>query len=287
MGWTVKFAPHLSFSSLKEPYFGALTGGFSPLDQIRLAAEHGFPAMFDLQILQRPADEQAAVTEALGRHGLALSSILPHPDFRAAPWTSSAPEDQARLAEGFEATLDAAVRVGAGQVLLVAARGRLMPIGQQVYAFGETLRRLARIAEARGVTVCVEHVSPARAPDAMLHRLVDAYTVVRLAESPAVKLTLDTYHLALTEGDVTSNLRWAADRTACIQLADTPGRVEPGSGEHDFAQIIGAALDVGFQGVFELEHFFSRAGPAGVEQALANLRAIDEAVRTRRSPREP
>ncbi len=279
--WTVRFAPHLSFGNLEEPYFRSLAETAEPVEQIRLAAEHGFGTVFDLMFLNRPPEAQARIGEALGRFGVALNTITGGPQMQPALWLSTDADDRARLARAVELALDAARRVGAAQVLVSCLRDRLTPVGEQIYAFGENLRRVVPLAERAGLTLCVEAASPARLPDGLLHRLVDAYTVVRLAESAAVKLVFDTYHQALTEGDQIGNLRWAADRIGSIQLAAAPGRFEPGSGEHDFARIIAAALDAGFQGVFELEHFFSQPGRAGVELALSRLRAIDEAVASR------
>jgi len=276
--WTVRFAPHLSFSDLEQPYFRGMAETAEPVEQIRLAADHGFTGVFDLQFLNRRADEQQRIAEALIGHGVRLTTITGGPDLVGAPWLCTTPEARAHLARAVERVVDAAGRAGAAQVLLLCVRDRLMPLGEQIYAFGENLGRVAPIAERAGVTLCVEPASPARAPDHMLQRLVDGYTVVRIADSPAVKLVVDTYHTALTDGDVIGNLRWAADRIGSIQLASAPGRFEPGSGEHDVARIIGAALDSGFQGFFELEHFFSQPGRAGVELALSRLRAIDEAV---------
>ena len=65
-----------------------------------------------------------------------------------------------------------------------------------------------------------------------------------------------------------------ADILAGVQLADMPGRVEPGAGTMDFAPILAALRAIGWKGLVEAEFMPSTPGPAGERAALAALRAL-------------
>jgi hydroxypyruvate isomerase len=67
-------------------------------------------------------------------------------------------------------------------------------------------------------------------------------------------LQFDAYHTERMDGDAPGRLRAVIDRVAHIQIADNPGRHQPGTGELDFKGLFAAIEDVGYTGWVGLEY---------------------------------
>ena len=77
------------------------------------------------------------------------------------------------------------------------------------------------------------------------------------------------------DGDILPNLDAVWDEVALIQLADNPGRFEPGSGELNFGNILRAIKKRGYAGLVELEHGWSEQTRACEQRGIENLRQMD------------
>jgi hydroxypyruvate isomerase len=120
----------------------------------------------------------------------------------------------------------------------------------------ENLAAAGRAAARIGGTVLVEPVSGAtRYP---LRTAADAVRVLdRVAEDAGVRnvgLLCDLYHLAVNGDDLDEAVSRYADRVAHVQIADAPGRGEPGTGELDLDRYLTALYDRGYQGWVGLEY---------------------------------
>ena len=119
----------------------------------------------------------------------------------------------------------------------------------------ENIVRAAKAAAGIGATVLIEPVSgpkpyPLRTAD-------DAVAVVRRARAAGaanVGFLCDVYHLASNGDDVDAAIAAHADLTAHVQIADAPGRGEPGSGELDLDRYLSALEDRGYRGWVSLEY---------------------------------
>jgi hydroxypyruvate isomerase len=116
------------------------------------------------------------------------------------------------------------------------------------------LKEAAPIAEGEGIMLLLE----------CLNTLVDhggyfvvtwqqGVEIVREVDSPAVGLTFDIYHHQVTEGNLISNLTRHIDLVGHLHAADVPGRHEPGTGEINFLNVLGAAKRAGYDGYVGLE----------------------------------
>ena len=66
--------------------------------------------------------------------------------------------------------------------------------------------------------------------------------------------SLDLYHLAANGDDLDAAIAAYTDRTAHVQIADAPGRGEPGSGDLDLQRHLGALAAHGYAGWVGLEY---------------------------------
>ena len=113
------------------------------------------------------------------------------------------------------------------------------------------LKRIAPIAEAHGVTVCMEVLNSRRDhPGYMADHTAWGAAVVRAVGSPRVKLLYDAYHMQIMEGDLIQTLRTSCDTIAHIHTGGVPGRHELDGPEQEVAWpgLMRALLAIGFAG---------------------------------------
>jgi hydroxypyruvate isomerase len=116
---------------------------------------------------------------------------------------------------------------------------------------------VAGAAAARvGGTVLIEPLSGA--PDYPLLTAADAVAVIDRVQVEAgvgnLRLLADLYHLSVNGDDVDRVLDTYADRIAHVQIADAPGRHEPGSGTLDLDGWLGTLAARGYAGYVGLEY---------------------------------
>ena len=116
----------------------------------------------------------------------------------------------------------------------------------------ENLAHAAKEAERIGATVVVEPLSGAdRYP---IRTAAQAVAVLDRVGAPNLGLLADLYHLAVNGEDLDAVIARYADRIAHVQLADAPGRHEPGTGELDLDHLLSALDEAGYTGRTALEY---------------------------------
>jgi hydroxypyruvate isomerase len=125
------------------------------------------------------------------------------------------------------------------------------------------LKLAAPIAEREGVMLIIEPMNiRVDHPGHCLYGSEDAVSICREVDSPMVKINWDLYHMQISEGDLCGHLRDGFDQVGYIQLADHPGRHEPGTGEIQYARVFKELADLGY------------TGPIGVECSPAETEII-------------
>ncbi len=163
-------------------------------------------------------------------------------------------------AQEFRDNID--VTVGIGERLGVGAFNALfgnrvdgVAAAQQDELGRESIGLAAKAAGAIGATVLVESVSgPKPYP---LRTAADAVAVVedvRAAGADNVAFLLDLYHLAANGDDLDAAIRDHVARTGHVQIADAPGRGEPGTGDLDLQRHLGDLAAGGYAGWVGLEY---------------------------------
>jgi hydroxypyruvate isomerase len=122
--------------------------------------------------------------------------------------------------------------------------------------------------EAAGCVAILEPFNPVDHQGHVLNGSRDALTLCRSIDSPAVKLNWDLYHMQLTEGNLIASLRDGMDQIGYIQIADVPGRHQPGTGEINYPRVFAALDEMGYGGRIGLECWPDAGNP---EQAVADL----------------
>ena len=121
-----------------------------------------------------------------------------------------------------------------------------------------TLDRIADLGERAGVTFVLENLNAAvDHPGVPFGRAEDTLALVQAVNRPGLRMMLDIYHAQIGEGNLIELLRWAAPFIGEIQVADVPGRCEPGTGEINYPAIARALADIGYCGTVGLEAWAS------------------------------
>lgn len=119
-----------------------------------------------------------------------------------------------------------------------------------------TLRRVADLGEREGVVFVLENLNLAvDHPGTPFARAADTLDLVSAVDSAHLRLNLDLYHAQIGEGNLIELCRAALPWLGEIQVADVPGRCEPGTGEINYGGIARALAAMGYRGVVGLEAF--------------------------------
>jgi hydroxypyruvate isomerase len=131
----------------------------------------------------------------------------------------------------------------------------------------EGLRKVAPIAEKNNITLILEPMNiRVDHKGHCLYGSAPALKIIKAVGSKFVKLNWDLYHMHITEGDLCGHLKegFAADAIAYVQLADHPGRNEPGTGEIHYPRVLKELKALKYTGYVGLE-----CVPKGTEEAAA------------------
>jgi hydroxypyruvate isomerase len=147
-----------------------------------------------------------------------------------------------------------------------AARPRQRATGEMWLTAARALERIGELGAGAGVTFCVENLNTVvDHPGVPLARAKDTLALVEGVGHPNVKMMLDLYHAQIGEGNLVELIRRCGDAIGEIQVADVPGRCEPGSGEIHYPAIATALRDIGYTGTVGLEAFASMDSTAALE----------------------
>ncbi|MCE9561987.1 MAG: TIM barrel protein [Planctomycetes bacterium] len=137
-------------------------------------------------------------------------------------------------------------------------------------------KELAKHAEKKGVTVCVEHLNTRDSSDPMKGHpgyqgddLDFVASIIRKVGSPRIKLLFDIYHVQLMHGDIIRRIEQNKDIIGHIHTAGVPGRGELDENQEvNYPAVIKKLLDVGYTGYVGQEFIPTRDPLVGLKQAV-------------------
>ncbi len=234
-----KFAANLSFLFADRPFSerfaAAAAAGFRGVEYL---FPYDWPA-HDVADWLRDADVEQVLFNlppgdwAAGERGLAC---LPH--------------RQGEFAESVEQALDYAMILDCERVHCMAG---LRPAGHDEAELEATyvanLRHAADRFATIGATVTIEPInSRIDMPGYWLDGVDKAIRLLDAVDRDNVKLQLDLYHAQIIQGDLARTLEANIGRIGHVQIADNPGRHEPGSGEINYPFLFGLLDRLGYAG---------------------------------------
>ncbi len=167
----------------------------------------------------------------------------------------SDPERVARFRENVPVALELAGRRGCGKLNALMGH-RLDGMGREEQ-FGlarESIGWAADLAAERCAEIMIEAVNTFENGPYLLYTTKDAAEFVRSVGRENVKLQYDVYHMQRMEGNLVANLREHIDAIGHVQVADSPGRGEPGTGEIRYPFVLGVLQELGYDAYVGLEY---------------------------------
>lgn len=121
-------------------------------------------------------------------------------------------------------------------------------------AFVTNLKFAASEAAKKNITILIEPLNPHDAPGYFLSSTAQAESLIRDVAAPNVKLMFDCYHVARTEGDVTTRLAALLPIIGHIQFASVPARAAPNQGELDYRFVFAEIARLGWNAPLGAEY---------------------------------
>jgi hydroxypyruvate isomerase len=134
------------------------------------------------------------------------------------------------------------------------------------------LRWAAPIAESAGVKVLVENINTTDFPGYYVSTVARAAHLVRDVDQPSVRVQFDQYHVGMVGQDPRAMLREYIDLVEHVQIADVPGRHQPGTGQQPIGEFLTDLDALGYRGAVGLEYRPSGPTDAALEWLPRTLR---------------
>jgi hydroxypyruvate isomerase len=237
------FAANLTFLWTELPF----------LERFGAAAAAGFSRVEYMFPYEHPAAEVRARLDAAGLEQVLFN--LPAGDWAAGDRGLAAhPGRVEAFRAGVEQALAYAEALDVEQLnCLVGLRLDEVNPAVQWATMIDNVRYAARRAHAAGRRILLEPVNTFDVPGFLLPTTDDALRLIAEVSEPNVGLQFDAYHVQRMEGDPATRLAPLLDQVGHVQIADNPGRHQPGTGEIDFAALF-ALLDEDYEGAVGLEY---------------------------------
>jgi hydroxypyruvate isomerase len=241
---------------------------FPLLERFSRARDAGFDTV---ELWWPRGEDLAAVRDAIADAGVGVALL--NFDAGDMPAGDRGLLSDPALQEDFRANVPVALELAAavGCKKLNALAGHELPAGSreaQLDVARENVRFAADAAADQGAQILIESVNTLENGPYMFSRTADASEFVRSVERDNVRLQYDVYHMQRMEGDITATIERHFDEIAHVQVADSPARNEPGTGEINFDYVFRRLEELGYDGDVGLEY-----KPAGgdTEASLAWL----------------
>lgn len=219
------------------------------MERFGAAARAGFKGVEYLFPYDFPADR---IAEELDKHD--LQQVLF--DFPAGDFASGErgvavqPDRKGEFQDGVGKALEYAKALRCKRLTVLAG---LLPAdvdpGQVEQTLVENLQLASREAEPHGITVLLEPLNTVDTPGFSVTGAGQALSIIKAAGSPSnLKLQYDVYHMQIMEGDLLRTIDANWSMIAHFQIADNPGRNEPGTGEINYPNVLRHLDEAGYEG---------------------------------------
>jgi len=252
----LKFAANLSFLFAEVPF----------LERFSQAAAAGFKGVEYMFPYAWDKEEIAARLKAYGLEQVLFN--LPAGDWEGGErGIGCHPDRVAEFRAGVEQALDYARALGCRRLNCLAG---IAPAGVAEAELRATFIANLRWAQERlsphGIQLLAEPInSRVDMPGFWLDRPAKGLAV--LAEAGVGKLQYDLYHAQIMEGDLARFLEQNLDAIGHLQIADNPGRHEPGTGEIHYPFLFRLLLALGYDGWVGCEYKPRAGAAAGATEA--------------------
>jgi len=240
------------------------------LDRFAAAAKSGFTGVEYLFPYAYPKERLA---EALARSNLVqVLHNLPAGDWAAGErGIACHPDRVGEFDDGVGRAIDYATALGCSQVNCLAGVAPKAVEPEKVRAtFVRNLRFAADKLGQAGIKLLIEPINTFDIPGFWLSRTQQALAVMSEVGSSNLFLQYDIYHMQRMEGELAGTIKANLSKIAHVQLADNPGRNEPGTGEINYRYLFGFLESIGYAGWIGCEYKPAKATTDGLSWRAAH-----------------
>jgi len=197
------------------------------------------------------AHDRAELVQALRREGLELVLFnLPPGDWAAGErGIACHPRRVQEFQDGIALAIDYARALGCPRLnCLAGLRQPGVSEARMRETLIENLRFAAFTLKHAGIELVIEPINSRDMPGFLVNTTRQALDIIDAVGSDNLRLQYDIYHAQVMEGDLARTLESNLERIGHIQLADNPGRHEPGTGEINFPYLLGHLDRLGYPG---------------------------------------
>jgi hydroxypyruvate isomerase len=241
------------------------------LDRFDAAARAGFKGVEYVGPYDIPPEVVAA---RLKKNGLSqvLFNLPPGDWGKGERGIAVLPDRIDEFRKGVDTAITYAKALGCGQVNCLAG---IAPEGfsqsELDDLFVHNLTYAAKKLEDAGIRLLIEPINTLDIPGFFLNTSRQALRIIDRVGSKNLYFQYDIYHMQVMEGDLARTIEQNLGRIAHIQLADNPGRHEPGTGEINYPFLFEHLDRIGYDGWVGAEY----KPKAGTEAGLGWFKAID------------
>lgn len=142
---------------------------------------------------------------------------------------------------------------------------------ESLKTYTDHMAAVAPIFEDAKVFAAIEPFNPYDHPGHFIYGSADAVEIVRQINSPFLKLNWDLFHMQRHEGELIGNLKRHADTICYVQIADTPHRGQPGTGDVNYTNVLKQVREGGYERPIGLELW---AKNKNYDQAITDILAL-------------
>lgn len=158
------------------------------------------------------------------------------------------PDRQDEFREGVDRAIKYATALGCKQVNILAGIAKDVDPADAKRIFIKNLKFAAPKLQAAGLKLLIEMINTRDIPGFYLTSTKQALEILDEVGSDNLFLQYDLYHMQIMEGDLARTIEANLPKIAHIQLADNPGRNEPGTGEINYPFIFQYLDSIGYEG---------------------------------------
>lgn len=225
-----------------------------PYQRFEAAAAAGFRHVEMLFPHQLDADRLESTLDRLG-----LDMVVFDPD--AGDWAGgergllALPGREEEFSGTVRAAIDLAARLGTSRLNTLVGIPTADVTSEQARDTAiANLNRVAPLAQDAGITLLIEALNDVDFPGYWASTVATAARLVEAVNHPSVRLQLDQYHAAMAGEDARECLRAYLPLVAHVQIADVPGRHEPGTGSQPIGDFLRDLDRLGYEGFVGLEY---------------------------------
>jgi hydroxypyruvate isomerase len=234
------------------------------LDRFEAAAKAGFSAVEFLFPYEYEAVDLRARLDAQGLRQVLHN--LPAGDWgKGERGIGCHPDRVAEFRDGVGRAIDYATALGCPQVnCLAGIAPKDVPVEKLRATLVENLRYAAGRLKAAGIRLLIEPINTFDIPGFFLNRTAQALELIAEVGSDNLYLQYDIYHMQRMEGELANTIKANLGTIAHLQLADNPGRNEPGTGEINYRFLFGWLDGIGYDGWIGCEYKPKTSTEAGL-----------------------